>query len=362
MITELTPEQEELMFQVRDEWLDKIFSPAKRLKLNKELATKQINWLYEFSGLSKPKEIVFFNSYSGFLNVGASVGANVWANVGDSVRASVGANVGASVGANVGDRVRANVWDSVRANVGANVWDNVWANVGANVRANVRANVAHYGNIGDYVWVSYCQFFERIGLLQEKQFDSFREFVSLLDSGVYEMMQFKNICFVCPMPVKIERNNSGRLSSLSGHAIEWEDGWGQNYINGIFFGEEDYNKLVKDGEIQLEGFKGIKNQEQRMAILSVIGGDGLAKLLNATLIKTEWKEIMTLNDKLGIIKKDIPFELYRSKGYGDFVIYECPSTGRRYHKFSEKKVSDPVEVIASAFGQTVKQYLETVQS
>jgi len=57
-IEKLTPEQEALIPQIRDKWLNPIFGPDGSAPLDKEGCREGIEWLYELSDLEKP--IIFF--------------------------------------------------------------------------------------------------------------------------------------------------------------------------------------------------------------------------------------------------------------------------------------------------------------
>jgi len=188
MIEKLTPKQESEQLEVRDYWINKVYSCE---KTDEEYSKKLIEYLYKLANLEKPK-VVFADSplsaqlvihvlkttntasvggsvgdsvrdsvgasvedsvwASVWASVGDSVGASVWGSVRASVRASVGDSVGASVGASVEDSVRdsvgASVWASVRASVGDSVGASVWASVMASVRDSVRDSV------GASVWAS----------------------------------------------------------------------------------------------------------------------------------------------------------------------------------------------------------------
>ena len=182
MLEKLTKEQEKLMLQTRDEWVNLFFDNVKNQKgIDKKMFEDGIEWLYT-DLLHKPKpKVVYCDSWLSCLltiaifkdeklnksikdKLGASVRDSVGASVRDSVWASVRASVWDSVGASVRDSVWASVWDSVRASVGdsvgASVWasvgdsvgDSVWASVGDSVWASVRDSVRD--SVGDSVWAS----------------------------------------------------------------------------------------------------------------------------------------------------------------------------------------------------------------
>ena len=192
MIEKLTPKQESEQLEVRDYWINKVYSCE---KTDEEYSKKLIEYLYKLANLEKPK-VVFADSPlsaqlvihvlkttntasvedsvwasvwdsvwasvedsvwasvrdSVWASVMASVWASVWASVGDSVRDSVRDSVWDSVWASVEDSVWASVRDSVWASVMASVWASVWASVGDSVRDSVRDSVG--ASVEDSVWAS----------------------------------------------------------------------------------------------------------------------------------------------------------------------------------------------------------------
>jgi len=99
----LTDEQLALIEPHRQIWLDKFY---KNQGIDKELAAKQIKWLYEFCGKKEP-QIMFMDSPVGV----------------DILLATI-----ENKGQNIGDNIRDNIWD----NIGANIRDNISPNIGAN--------------------------------------------------------------------------------------------------------------------------------------------------------------------------------------------------------------------------------------
>jgi hypothetical protein len=183
-LTSLNQEQLTKVNDVRNYWLDYIFSCKN--SIDRAKANVQIEWLYKFCKLNKPI-IIYIDSPMGaqlaanYLKVlmgpdqvGAQVGAQVWDQVGaqvwDQVRAQVRDQDGAQVRAQVRDQVWAQVWDQVRAQVcdqvgaqvGAQVWDQVGAQVWDQVRAQVCDQVgAQVGaQVRDQVW---AQVWDQVG-------------------------------------------------------------------------------------------------------------------------------------------------------------------------------------------------------
>jgi hypothetical protein len=131
-LEKLSEEQIQKMHDVKQFWLDYIFSCKN--SINREQAKIKIDWLYKFCGLNEPiiifvdspmacqYAIVYVKELSKFLKTNP---AQVWAQVRDQVW----------------DQVRAQVWAQVRDQVGDQVWDQVWAQVGAQVGDQVRDQV-----------------------------------------------------------------------------------------------------------------------------------------------------------------------------------------------------------------------------
>ena len=160
-ITALTPDQEQLLPQIRDGWLDAGLStrPA-----NWHDAALGIHAAYLAAGLRPPRIIIRVASpWAGVLARAIApeiiachfdlVGAQVGAQVGDQVGAQVGDQVGDQVGAQVDAQVGDQVGDQVRAQVGDQVGAQVYAQVGAQVDAQVRDLVGDQvgAQVGDQV-------------------------------------------------------------------------------------------------------------------------------------------------------------------------------------------------------------------
>ena len=374
-IEKLTSEQEALMLVVRDEWINKLTN----LEFNEEKAIKGINFIYGLANLKNPNIIIVDSPYGAQLavfytkiylkifaeifklkeaSVRASVGDSVWASVRDSVWASVGASVRASVGDSVGASVRASVGDSVWDSVGDSVWDSVEASVEASVRASVRASVgasvrasvgdsvgkinleynsfSSYGNISDYGWNAFYDFFQRIGVGLT---DKFNEFKNLIDAGVYDQIQMENYCFVSKLPNYIKRNSTNQMHSTTTSAIKYNDGYELFFVNGRSIEKSIFERTLRD-DISFDEFVKIDNEDIKAGIVTIIkenkGNDGLLKFLNAEMVDEQ--TLVHENGRLEVTK------LYKTKEKYSFLCdvnenfnqpyawtsFSCPSTGQQY--------------------------------
>ena len=141
---------------------------------------------------------------------------------------------------------------SVLDSVGDYVLDSVWAS------EMKYYSFSSYGSISDYGWVSFYDFFQRIDILENKNFDQFK---SLIRSGVYDMVQLKGICLVCGLPNIINRDIKGRLHSEKTSAIEFLDGYKLYFWKGT----EVPEKLILDPDSVTKEDLNQANTEKRRA-------------------------------------------------------------------------------------------------
>ena len=221
MINELNEEQIKLMEVVKQEWIDRLDSCPHP---NHEAIISGVRWLYSFCKLKDPLVVIVQSP------LGAQIAANMLCadQVSAQVHAQVSDQVHAQVYDQVSDQVSAQVHDQVYAQVRDQVRDQVHAQVYAQVSAQVHDQVQYfcfstYGNIWDFGWLSFYDFFARIGIKHKvKAFAAFR---TLMQSGLYDMIQLDGACIVSEMPTEIHRDNRGRLHNVEGPAIKFGDGY-----------------------------------------------------------------------------------------------------------------------------------------
>ena len=384
-LEKLTKEQEKLMIQVRDEWLDRIFDC--NTNLDKDGAEKGIEWLYELSGLKKPLIIQVESpmgcQYAAHLMKNMpkkmdSVSNSVW----DSVVASTGDSVSNSVWDSIRRSVSNSVGDSVINSVGDSVGDSVNTSVGAPVINSVRDSVRHsvinsvidfqdfcyYGSIRDYGWVAFYDFFNRIGIFKNEGFEKFN---LLLKSGIYDMIQLDGVCIYCKLPNNITRNNQEQMHNINGYSIEWGDGYGQHYVNGRFLKPETFNKVLKK-EYTIEEFFKEDNEDIKSAIIGLIqekyGDEYLfhffSKNLHEVDTYTNKKEdkylINTIGMNVGV------YSLFKGNINNVDVAYVrcyCPSTDRMFFLGVENHHDNAKDAIASLYRvpKKLKNHIKYIQ-
>jgi hypothetical protein len=154
---------------------------------------------------------------------------------------------------------------------------------------------------------------------------------------------------VCDRPKKIERDNSGRLHSLVGKAIEYKDGWGLYMIHGVKFTEEQWKKAVKASTQEIISWEDI---DQRSAILQ----DKPVE----ELLKTLPKKLIDKTDECG------GYELYEIEldkiGKAKILSYKGWSSDKPYVKFCPLDSVKCLETVANLRHQTVEELKNSIKS
>ena len=249
--------------------------------------------------------------------VGRQVESQVWEQVGDQVkdqvRDQVWNKVGSPVRVQVRSQVRDQVWSQVRdqvgRQVGSQVWDQVGNQVGNEVGRQVREQVEsqvwdQVGNITtkkldfheqffgvwDAGWISFYDFFEKIGILKSDEFSKYRE----LQRQAFSIVMFESFVVVCKLPKKTHVSDHG-LHSTNGPCIEWRDGINTSYfIHGVDFGDDknlfdDGSKLYKkviERKLTPKQLLEIENTDQRFIAINHYGFGKMINEMNPTLIDT----------------------------------------------------------------------------
>ena len=315
------------MAQVRDEWIGFALNSG-RQPTRAELQPI-VDWYYSKFSKAKPiicicespmamqlainimRQEAFWKRMNGSLKtklssrkvLGDSVGNSVWDSVGNSVWNSVGNSVGNSVrnsvensvwnsvrdsvGNSVGNSVWNSVWNSVRDSVGNSVWNSVWNSVRNSVWIKEGRLTYHndYTGIGWESWLSFYEYFRRIGVLKGKEAEEFDRYAAFQKAGVWESAFFEKMVFVCTLPTKVIKDGQGRLHSLTEGAVQWKDGEEYLFVHGVEFDRGLWTKLKEKTLTALEAIK-LQNTERRQACMQVIGWEIALKQIGAQVIDT----------------------------------------------------------------------------
>ena len=181
-----------------------------------EQVIRNVQRLYEKSGLEKP-EVKVFRDYDEFTSVDwASVGDSVSDSIRDSIRYSIVDSVSYSVGDSVRVRVRNIVRVSVKNIVSASTRDSVVTCVGA------------------WYWadeLAFADVFADAKLIPPELVVKLHEYKQLLETQRLGVL-CPDAAYILVAPT-IRRNDDGQLHSDQRPAVEWKNSTGQYYLDGV---------------------------------------------------------------------------------------------------------------------------------
>lgn len=187
------------------------------------------------------------------------------------VKYQVRDQVGFQVRDKVWEQVRIQVWnqvrDQVKDQVNNQVYDQVWDQV-KNQKLKY-FDEAFYGRCDDLYWISFYDYFNRIGIVKHKSFIELKE---LFKCGIFTSIQLEGICFVSKPPIFLLRDEKNNMHNVEDAAIAFNDGFKIHYVHGVYFNEEDFLKYVKTKPTPKQVLS-VKNAEQRGVLIKLYGYD-----------------------------------------------------------------------------------------
>ena len=302
-LTRLTPAQQRLLVEVRQDWINRFNS----LEFDEAASRAFVAFLYRLAGQPAPVTVVLDSPLA--LQVAANllagkrgqVGGQVWeqvqgqvesqvrgqvesqvrGQVRGQVRDQVGGQVESQVGDQVFDQVEAQVWDQVGGQVSGQVMSQVRGQVEAQVRSQVGGQVRSqvgdhklhyfseslYGRCDDAGWVSFFDFFDRLGLIQSPLFTEYRQG---LKGGLFSFIALDGLALVSRPPVFLNRDARGRMHCLDDCAIAFADGFGLHYVHGVHFTLDQFGP-IKARTVTGTDILALRNAEQKAALVQAFG-------------------------------------------------------------------------------------------
>lgn len=110
----------------------------------------------------------------------------------------------------------------------------------------------YFGCGYDSGWISFYDYFTRIGVLKNEDFDKLNSFIR---SGVWDTLFYEKLCILIRRPISVLKNNAGQLHNPNGMSVEFRDKWGIYCLNGIRMTKEqvmtpaekmDVGEIVKE--------------------------------------------------------------------------------------------------------------------
>jgi hypothetical protein len=383
----LTEKQKAAMPAFAQEWIKK---GLKTGETDWDTFDKYMPICYEKAGIPYPARIVRVASpIVGALSAAVAEGilsklrASGGGAVDAAVRAAVGVAVDVAVGGAVGGAVddavdvavrgavRVAVDDAVRGAVDVAVRDAVGGAVGVAVDGAVDGAVGdavktavqiakktgvsfdwHHW-LGGQFWVGYGYYW-RFGvtavafLMDVCKLKLARDIMERATAyrKVCESVNYiwpnRDFVMVCARPTRIEKDGQGRLHSTSGKAIEYPDGWGLYFLNGVRFDDVALWKSISNGTISASEVFAIENTEQRRVAYELMDKAKMLELPGLEVIHE------VDDDGQGYKMRIISFSLPGISRPFLYLNCFCPSSGREYHLETQEK--DCWRAKAASFG------------
>jgi len=255
-IESLTPEQEAMLLDVRDEWIAYGLStePADR-----ETAERGVDEAYKAAGLKPPSVKLWLRSPL----EGAIAAVQVRAQVGDQVD---------QVWDQVRDQVWAQVWDQVRAQVRAQVGDQV----GDQVRAQVgRALWGQHDT-----WLSFYDCFDRLGVTACQHL---RGLCAVARSAGW-WWALKDLAVLTERHNRLIRDEAGRLHCTDGPALSYPDGCSVYAAHGVRISGD---WIEKPETITAELINSHDNAEVSRVLLGLYGEERYLREIGAQSVASD---------------------------------------------------------------------------
>jgi len=357
-IEKLTPEQEAMFPVWRDKWID---IGLKTGETDWETFGVYMPICYQKAGLEFPKKVIRVSSPI----VGAfasSIANKILKNKGKSVHDAVHGAVHDAVGGAVGGAVHDAVGGAVHGAVHDAVHDAVHGAVHDAVHDAVHgavhdAKLEWHFWLGGQFWVggwwgspAYVSFFTDVCKLKlnvdiQERATAYRK----VCESVNYIWCNSEFVMVCARPTKILRNAQGRLHSDTGKAIEYPDGWGLYFLNGVRFDEKLF-KEVTSKKMPFKDILAIKDVDQRRQAMKYGSWSDFTESQNATKID-EFTKLDINGEPVSYELWEFPFDEKKNREERlftktvHFARYLCPST-REWHTKGVPALKTVAEVMA----------------
>lgn len=140
-----------------------------------------------------------------------------------------------------------------------------WASVRDSVRASVRDSVG--ASVGAWYWaedLGFADVFVDTNVLSKEKAQELEEYKKLLETQRMAVLLL-DIAYVLVAPT-IRRNDEGQLSNDQRPSVEWENGTGQYYLDGVSLQKELWQRIVSK-EMSLSEIMKIEISDQRTVAL-----------------------------------------------------------------------------------------------
>ena len=328
-ITSLTEEQKAQVPVIRDKWLQNALGGK---RLDRDVVTEHIGWLYKFCNLNIP-DVLFFHS-----PLACQYACNIIDTIDEMVEEKE-ETASTTFFSELQDIIEEDTtplrdWinEAVEAKLNGKAWPekpigklgDLWNQVGVKMgeRELEYYSSAYFGDCSDTGWVAFYDFFDKIVNIRpdDDVYENFCHFRELIWDGVFFMIQLSGICLCSEQPTDLHYEGDGVMHNENGPAISFADGHKLYFWHGVSVKKEwieDHSSITK------EVFMKEDNAEVRRCMQEILGNDFI-KILDVELID----EAVDCGNPIRLFKTKEKDEV--AGQYIFFLNVVCPSTGREY--------------------------------
>lgn len=217
-----------------------------------------------------------------------------------------------------------------------------------------------FGTYLTIYWSSFYSYYETfvdLGIITEEKFPKYFKLRKFIESNIFLTIEFEGAIIVCEKPTICKKSSSG-LHCVDGPAIQWEDGYGQYYVNGRNLSEKHF-KSISDKTFKMEDFIKEENEEQKSTCIALMQEKyGDEYLVN--FFREHLKEVDTFIDKkdekylkgtTGGMNVGV-YTLFKGNINNEkiaFVRCYCPSTDRMFFLGVGSEHNSAKDAIASLY-------------
>lgn len=161
------------------------------------------------------------------------------------------------------------------------------------------ATFDYFGMGFDSGWVSFYDYFQRIGILErdDVEFNAVRDFMR---SGVWATIMFENLVLCISRPNTVKTDEKGNLHCENGPAIAFDDGYEEYAWHGTWVTEQI---IMQPKTFTKEQILGENNSEVSRAIAERLGWDEYMKRVETVLIHKWFDETTSSHYELHDFKE-----------------------------------------------------------
>jgi hypothetical protein len=327
-ITELTPEMEMKLQEIKDFWLEAAIDIEK--KIDQAKATQGIYWLYDTLSLPNP-EILFLPSPAACW-IKADKQSKLY-HIGNTLRWSLLEREIYSSGfyTVLMEQIEVRTTKNIRHEVKIAMESARWNQIQTVDRWETRYVVSDHHSFSRETHLQLMAYLDFFGYCTETDIsmlaglDVFRD---LLLSGMYSMVMLNDLCLVSAMPVDVSYDARQRLHHTGKAALLFRDGYGQHFIHGRFV-EPMLVRDIQSGSYTLEEWMEESDEEIRAAVYEIMGQERFIVFIGATLedettithpnLETETLQLWATDSEIPELRNPLKW-----------VAFLCPSTGTKY--------------------------------